>query len=164
MRADDEEGDSDGLGRDFGLLDETEVVSDGSAVLVLGVELVELGGREEYGGFGLSFPVGPLPKAGRLEGGRLRAWRYCSFSSSSSATRCSRAWVGRREVVRGRGDAINAGTDLEMSSATSAEGPLDVSGPVRGEIVVSLSAALRRHLWFAGEDRAGQESRWRKWW
>jgi len=33
-----------------------------------------------------------------------------------------------------------------MSSTASAEGPLDVSGPVRGEIVVSLSAALRRHL------------------
>ena len=95
MRADDEEGDS-GLGRDFGLLADTEVVNDGSAVLVLGVELVELGGRELYGGFGLSFPVGPLPKGGRLEGGRLRAWRYCSFSSSSSATRSSRAWQRRR--------------------------------------------------------------------
>ena len=32
-----------------------------------------------------------------------------------------------------------------MSSTASAEGPLDVSSPVRGEIVVSLSAALRRH-------------------
>ena len=38
-----------------------------------------------------------------------------------------------------------AGTDLEMGSTTSAEGPLDVSGPVRGEIVVSLSAAFGRH-------------------
>jgi hypothetical protein len=88
--ADDEEGDS-GLRRDVGSLAETVVVNDGRAVLVLGVEFVELGGREEYGGFGLSFPVGPLPNAGRLEGGRLRAWRYCSFSSSSSATRCSKA-------------------------------------------------------------------------
>jgi hypothetical protein len=36
-----------------------------------------------------------------------------------------------------------AGTNLKMSSTTSAKGPLDVSGPIRGEIVVSLSAALR---------------------
>ena len=93
MRADDEEGDS-GLGRDFWLFEGTDVVNDGSAVPELGVELVELDGREEYGGFGLSFPVGPLPKAGRLEGGRLRAWRYCSFSSSSSATLASKAWRG----------------------------------------------------------------------
>ena len=33
-----------------------------------------------------------------------------------------------------------------MSSTTSTEGALDVSSPIRGEIVVSLSAALRRHL------------------
>ena len=38
-----------------------------------------------------------------------------------------------------------AGTDLEMGSTTSTEGPLDVPGPVRGEIVVSLSAAFGRH-------------------
>ena len=87
---DDEEGES-GLSRDLGLFPETEVVNDGRAVLVLGVEFVELDGREVYGGFGLSFPVGPLPNGDRLEGGRLRAWRYCSFSSSSSATRCSKA-------------------------------------------------------------------------
>jgi len=34
-----------------------------------------------------------------------------------------------------------------MSSTTSAEGALDVPGPIRGEIVVSLSTALRRHIW-----------------
>ena len=55
---------------------------------------------------------------------------------------------------------ITVWADLKMSSTASAEGALDVSGPVRGEIVVSLSAALRRHLWVAGEDRAGQESGW----
>lgn len=49
------------------------MVNDGSVVLVLGVEFVELGGRDVYGGFGLSFPVGPLPNGDRLEGGRLRA-------------------------------------------------------------------------------------------
>ena len=38
-----------------------------------------------------------------------------------------------------------AGTDLEMGSTTSTEGPLGVPGPVRGEIVVSLSAAFGRH-------------------
>ena len=42
-------------------------------------------------GFGLSLPVGPLPSAGLLAGGRWRAALRVSFSSSSSATRCSRA-------------------------------------------------------------------------
>jgi hypothetical protein len=37
------------------------------------------------------------------------------------------------------------GTDLEMDGTTSTEGPLDVPGPVRREIVVSLSAAFGRH-------------------
>ncbi len=40
---------------------------------------------------GLSLPVGPLPSAGLLAGGRCRAARRVSFSSSSSATRCSKA-------------------------------------------------------------------------
>lgn len=48
------------------------------------------GARGAYG-FGLSLPVGPLPSAGRLAGGRWRAARRVSFSSSSSATRCSKA-------------------------------------------------------------------------
>jgi len=69
-------GDSDGLGCDFGSLAEVERVNDdsgGSTGLVSGEELVELDGREVYGGFGLSFPVGPLPRAGRMEVGRLSA-------------------------------------------------------------------------------------------
>lgn len=41
---------------------------------------------------GLSLPVGPLPRGGRLAGGRLSAARKELFSSSSSATRCSKAW------------------------------------------------------------------------
>jgi hypothetical protein len=41
--------------------------------------------------FGLSFPVGPLPRAGRFAGGKLRACRKQVFSSSSSETLCSRA-------------------------------------------------------------------------
>ena len=51
--------------------------------------------------------------------------------------------------MAGRSDKqwILVWADLKMSSTASAEGALDVSGPVRGEIVVSLSAALRRHLW-----------------
>ena len=44
----------------------------------------------EYG-LGLSLPVGPLPRTGRLAGGRLRAARRVLFSSSNSETRCSRA-------------------------------------------------------------------------
>jgi len=52
---------------------------------------------------------------------------------------------------------IIVGTNLKMSSTTSAEGALDVSGPIRGEIVVSLSAALRRHLWL--RERAEQVKR-----
>ena len=46
-------GDS-GLGCDFGLLT-------GSTVLVLGVELAELGGREVYGGFGYPSPSALCP-------------------------------------------------------------------------------------------------------
>jgi len=91
----DEEGDSGGLGHDFGFLAGVERVNndnDGSTGLVSGVELVELDAREACGGFGLALPVGPLPNAGRVEGGRLSAWRNCSFSSSSSATLCSKAW------------------------------------------------------------------------
>ena len=41
--------------------------------------------------FGLSFPVGPLPSGALLAGGRFKAARRLPFSSSSSATRCSRA-------------------------------------------------------------------------
>lgn len=40
---------------------------------------------------GLSFPVGPLPRGSLFAGGRLRAARRVLFSSSSSATRCSKA-------------------------------------------------------------------------
>jgi hypothetical protein len=38
-------------------------------------------------------------------------------------------------------------TNLKMCSTASAEGALDVPGPIRGEIIVSLSSALRGHLW-----------------
>jgi len=44
VRADDEEGDSDGLSCGFESLARVEVVDDGSMALVLGVELVELDG------------------------------------------------------------------------------------------------------------------------
>ena len=47
------------------------------------------GGRERD--LGLSLPVGPLPRGGLLAGGRLRAALSVLFSSSSSATRSSRA-------------------------------------------------------------------------
>ena len=43
------------------------------------------------GAFGLSFPVGPLPRGSLLAGGRFKAARRLLFSSSNSATRCSRA-------------------------------------------------------------------------
>lgn len=43
------------------------------------------------GAFGLSFPVGPLPRGSLLAGGRFKAARRLPFSSSNSATRCSRA-------------------------------------------------------------------------
>ena len=48
-----------------------------------------------------------------------------------------------------------------MSSTASAEGPLDVSGPVRGEIVVSLSAAFRRHLWLQERTERVRRAGWR---
>src|ERR1700760_1961939 len=61
-------------------------------------------------------------------------------------------------MVRRSGERwITVWADLKMSSTASAEGPLDVSGPVRGKIVVSLSAALRRHLWL--QERAERVKR-----
>jgi hypothetical protein len=47
------------------------------------------GGAED--GLGLSLPVGPLPSGGLFAGGRFKAARRFPFSSSNSATRCSRA-------------------------------------------------------------------------
>ena len=51
---------------------------------------------------GWSLPVGPLPSCGREDGGKFRAWRKYSFSSSSSATRCSKACkvLGVRHIMR----------------------------------------------------------------
>ena len=66
------------------LLESAEVEAMGS------VEIAD-GARGEYG-FGLSLPVGPLPRAGLFAGGRPRALRRVLFSSSSSATLSSRAW------------------------------------------------------------------------
>lgn len=66
-----------------------------SLVTMLGCE------RGMYG-FGLSLPVGPLPSAGRFAGGRLSAARSVLFSSSSSATRFSRAC----EKVNGSARAV----------------------------------------------------------
>ena len=51
------------------------------------------GGRADSR-FALSFPVGPLPSGGLLAGGRFKAARRLPFSSSSSATRFSRACEG----------------------------------------------------------------------
>jgi len=49
------------------------------------------GGSEPKINLGLSFPVGPLPRTGLSEGGSLRAERRRLFSSSSTATRSSKA-------------------------------------------------------------------------
>ena len=54
------------------------------------------------GGFGLSFPVGPLPRGSLLAGGRFKAARRLLFSSSNSATRCSSA-CARDMNVREKG-------------------------------------------------------------
>lgn len=51
--------------------------------------------------FGLSLPVGPLPRSGRLAGGRLSAARSVLFSSSSSEQRCSRALMGHQTGSEG---------------------------------------------------------------
>lgn len=51
-------------------------------------------------GLGLSLPVGPLPRGALFAGGRFRAARRLPFSSSSSATRCSRAWKEGGILVR----------------------------------------------------------------
>lgn len=54
--------------------------------------------------FGLSLPVGPLPSGSLLAGGRFKAARRLPFSSSNSATRCSRAYIKKcvRACVCGR--------------------------------------------------------------
>ena len=52
------------------------------------------------------------------------------------------------------GYRIMAGTNPGTSSTASMEGALDDSGPIGGETIVSLSAALRRHLWLG--ERAGR--------
>jgi hypothetical protein len=49
---------------------------------------------------GLSLPVGPLPRGGLFAGGRFKAARRLAFSSSNSATRCSRACWERKEKER----------------------------------------------------------------
>lgn len=36
-------------------------------------------------------------------------------------------------------------TDIKVSGTAGPEGPLDVSGTVRGQVVVTLSASFRRH-------------------
>jgi len=45
--------------------------------------------------FGLSLPVGPFPRDGRLAAGKLSAALKQLFSSSNSDTRNSRAWKRR---------------------------------------------------------------------
>jgi hypothetical protein len=36
-------------------------------------------------------------------------------------------------------------TDIKVSGTAGPEGPLDVSGTVRGQVVITLSASFRRH-------------------
>ena len=115
-------------------------------------------------GFGLSLPVGPLPRGRRLAGGRLRAARRALFSSSSSATLDSRAW--RDDQWRFVIDGI-CNTDLEVSSSSGAERPLDVPSAVWGKVVVAFASAFGRHGSGRGKSRGGgQESRevweWRR--
>lgn len=58
------------------------------------------GGRREEPDFGLSLPVGPLPRGGLFAGGRLRAALRVLFSSSSSATLSSSAYKNWRCAKR----------------------------------------------------------------
>ena len=51
------------------------------------------------------------------------------------------------KTLRDSKEVDKSRTDQKMSSTASTEGTLDVPSPVRGEIVVSLSAAFGRHLW-----------------
>ena len=54
---------------------------------------VEKKSTEGSKGFGLSLPVGPLPRGGRSSGGHPTIFLRRAFSSSSSSTRCSRAYL-----------------------------------------------------------------------
>ena len=76
--------------RDCARVDVGESADDDLPLLLASKSVVGRGGRAEAH-FGLSFPVGPLPRGGLLAGGRFRAARRLAFSSSNSATRCSRA-------------------------------------------------------------------------
>jgi hypothetical protein len=55
---------------------------------------------------GLSLPVGPLPRGALFAGGRFKAARRLPFSSSSSATRCSRACWRKLEKKRESGKDV----------------------------------------------------------
>lgn len=92
--------------------------------------------------FGLSFPVGPRPKSGRDAGGRLRAARSWSFSSSSSVTRSSSAYGISLLVQRNTVEECALGNHLQVSSTTRPESTLDVARPVGREVVIALPAAF----------------------
>jgi hypothetical protein len=87
--------------RDCALVDVGESTDDPARLTESRAEAWD--GREwgPPGPFGLSLPVGPLPRGALLAGGRFKAARRLPFSSSSSATRCSRAY--RRENGEGGG-------------------------------------------------------------
>lgn len=128
-----EEGESlPGAGTPDGTLPDLATISSREEALLVGY------------GFGLSLPVGPLPSAGLLAGGRCKAARRTLFSSSSSATRCSRACSKAKNEWCGQ-DGGERKTCLEMGSPASPECSLDVPGAVWREIVVAFAAALGRH-------------------
>lgn len=76
--------------RDCALVDVGESAEDPARLTASSEDWDGRGGGAEDG-LGLSLPVGPLPRAGLFAGGRFKAARRLPFSSSSSATRCSRA-------------------------------------------------------------------------
>ena len=90
--------------RDCALVDVGESAEDPARLTASSGEAWD--GREggAEGGLGLSLPVGPFPRGALFAGGRFKAARRFAFSSSSSATRCSRACQEkkRRKSINGQ--------------------------------------------------------------
>ena len=92
-------------------------------------------------GLALSFPVGPRPRGTRFAGGKLRAQRRLSFSSSSSATRCSRAFERVKDVKNNGAGRREGGTgSIKKVSEQYATGQC---APVNGQRVLHGKRAGR---------------------
>ena len=96
-------------------------------------------------GLGLSFPVGPLPKGGLFDGGRLRACRRQSFSASSSDILSSNALRMQNNEVNENLYHFSKISYLKVGSAPGPKRSLNIPSTVWGKIVVSFPTSFRGH-------------------